>query len=421
VAAALLLLGPKALPAGGQLPSPSAAELGLGGRSAAVSRGFAAIQGNPAGLAMPRAARKTWAVLPLHVGCALGPVSCGEVAEWSGRDTPDAVREGWLQQVEAYGRQDVRARGSATLAAAAIGKFGFQLSTAAAGGARLNPDASELILFGNVGRTGEPRVFRFGGSSLDVYAVTTAALGVGFPLEVEIGGAADQFFAVGATLKYTAGNMLYLGRDLGSYFSGEPLELWLRLPVVQTDGPALRAGDGLGLDLGFQWEAAPWSVGLSVQNVVSTFRWDVDRLVFRPVTALITDDDADSDFAPRPASEAPAALLDAVRSFRFGPRARLGLAKTVSPRAQLFGQLDARLGRSADPGPPTELGVALEYALHERLPVGVHGSVLNGGVRVGGGAGVRLGALHVAGAVSYRSADHLGGPDWMLSVSSRGR
>jgi hypothetical protein len=419
-AALLLLLLGSAARAGAQLPSPSAAELGLGGRSAAVARGFAAVAGNPAGLGMPRLARTAWAVLPVHVGCAMGPVSCGEVAEWGDREVPEAVREGWVEQIESHGREDVRARGGVTPLAIAVGWVGFQLTTSVGGGARLNPDASEIFLFGNAGRGAEPRVFRFGGSSLDAYAVTTAAVGVGIPLDVEIGDAPGQAFAVGATLQYSAGNALYVGRDLGTFFSGEPLELWVRFPLVQTDGPALRAGDGVGLDLGFQWDAAPWSVGLAVQNVVNTFAWDVERLVFRPVTALITDDEADSDFAPRPASDAPEVLLDAVRAFGFGPRLRVGVAKALSQRTRVFGQLDARLAPSSTTDPPGELGAALEYSLEASLPLRVHASVLNGGVRVGGGAGFRIGWLTVSAAGSYRSDHDLGGPDWMLTLSKGG-
>jgi hypothetical protein len=370
---------------------------------------------------MPRASRVTLSVLPVGLGCALGPVTCAELADWGGESTPDAVREGWLQGIERRGRQSGHFHGSLTLAAASIGPFGFQLSSEALGGAELNPDAAELLLFGSVGRTGEPRDFHLAGSSLDAYAVTTAAVAVGVPLEVEIGDAPAQSFAVGATLKYTFGNALLVARDLGSFFSGDPLEVWTRFPVVQARGtPTLRAGGGVGLDLGFQWEASGWSFGLDLENLVNTFAWNLDALIFRSGTALFNQEGGESDFLARPAAEASEALLDEVRAFRFGPRLRLGFARTMDPRTTLFSQLDLRAGQSSDRSPDAEAGLGVEYRVLERLPLRAHASVLDGGVRLGGGLGLRVGRVHLGGAVSSRSDAGVNGPDWIFTVSFGG-
>jgi hypothetical protein len=370
---------------------------------------------------MPRASPVTASVLPVGVGCGLGPVTCAELADWGGEWTPHPVREGWLRGIEQRGRQSGRFQGSLTLAAASVGLFGFQLSSEALGGADLNPDAAELLLFGNVGRTGEPRDFHLNGSSLDAWAVTTAALAVGIPLDVEIGDAPAQSFAVGATLKYTFGNALFLARDLGSFFSGDPLEVWTRFPVLQARGtPTLRAGDGVGVDIGFQWEAGPWSFGLGFENVVNTFSWNVDALVFRSGTALFNQDESESDFVSRPATEASQALLDEVRAFRFGPRLSFGFARIVDPRTSLFTQLDLRLGRSSDRLPDAEAGAGFEYRPLQRLPLRAHVSLLDGGVRLGGGVGLRVGPVHLGGAVSSRSDAGLQGPDWIFTVSFGG-
>ena len=153
---------------------------------------------------------------------------------------------------------------------------------------------------------------------------------------------------------------------------------------------------------------------------MNTFRWDLDELVFRPGTALLTQDSGESDFAPRPAEEAPPALLDAVRAFRFGRRATFGFGYALDPRASLYGQLDVAVGESSDRATGAEAGVGIEYRLLERLPLRAHASMLDGGVRLGGGAGLRVGSVHLSGAGSFSANDGLRGPSWMLAVSFGG-
>jgi hypothetical protein len=389
-----------ALPSMAQLPNASAAELGMGTRSVATARGFAAVALNPAGLGMPRTERFTVAAFPLRIGAALGPVTLWDVGEFDGRRIPDAVREVWLQRIEASGSQTALAEGSFTAAAVSSGSFGFQLSTLAVLGGELNPDAAELVLFGNAGRTGEPREFRLAGSRLDAWMVTTAAIAGALPLPTEIGDAPNQSFAVGATLQLISGNALYLARDLGSFFSGDPLEIWLRFPVVHTEpGRNLAmSGKGVALDLGFQWEADPWAMGLAVSNLVSFFSWDEDELSFRPGTALFTQDDQQDDFTPRPAADAPAGVLAEVRAFRFGPRIAAGASRDfdVGPGLRVAGQLDLALGDSSVPDPAFEVGLGAELQATPRVPVRAHAALLSGGGRLGGGVGATLGRALVS-------------------------
>jgi hypothetical protein len=413
-----------ALPSAAQLPNASAAELGMGTRSVATARGFAAVALNPAGLGMPRGEGLTAAVAPLRLSAALEPVSLWDVGEFNGRRIPDAVREAWLQRIEGTGRQTARLDGGITVAAVSSGSFGFQLSTLAVGGAELNPDASELLLFGNAGRTGAVREFRLAGSRLDGWMVTTAAIGVGLPLPVEIGDAPGQSFAVGATLKVILGNVLYLARDLGSFVSGDPFEVWLRFPVVHTR-PGRNTeigGKGLALDLGFQWEADPWAIGLTGSNLLSGFSWDEDDLFFRPGTALFTSADQEDDFTPRPASDAPAGVLAEVRAFRFGPRVSAGASRSVAfgSGLRLAGQLDLALGESSARDPDYELGVGGELMATPRVPVRAHASVLSGGARLGGGVGAALGRALVSLSGTWVTAGAQAASAVMLTVSIGG-
>lgn len=404
-AGALLALALGAPVCEAQLPSPNAAALGLGDRTAAGVRGFAAVAANPAGLGMPRPTRFTLAPLPFRLGGGMGPVTLADLAEHDGRDVPDAVREAWLQRIEARGEQTGRGEAGLTLAAGSVDRVGFQLSTLAVATAELNPDAAELLLFGNAGRTGEPRELHLGGSSFDAWVVTTLAVGVGIPLDVEIGDADGQAFAIGATLKLMDGNALWLGRDLGSFVAGEPFEVWLRFPVIQTRPGDLETGAarGVGLDVGFQWEMPGWRAGLAATNVVNTFRWKLDELVFRPGTALFTQDASEADFTPRPAAEAPLPLRQAVQAFRFARRVAGALERRTGARTTLHAQLDARIGGGADGRAPFEAGLGVEHRPTPRLPLRAHASALSDGYRLGGGAGVVVGPARLDGAASYVS------------------
>jgi len=409
--------------ASAQLPSASAADLGLGHRTVSAARGFSAVAANPAGLGMPRPFRSSWTILPVGAGSALGPVTFSDLAEYDGRQVPHSVREGWIRRIEARGGQEGRLAGSITAAALAHGRFGFQLSIGAEGSADLNPDAAELLLFGNVGRTGEERDFRLAGSRMDAHVVTTAALSWALPLDIEIGDAPGQSFSVGATVKYVHGHTLLLARDLGSFLSGEPLEVWLRFPVVQTaTGQSVRgAGRGVALDVGAQWQAGPWKVGALAQNLVETFGWNIDHLEFRPGTALFQDSDGEADFDARPAVEAPSALLAQVQDFRFGTAFSSGAAYRFHDRLELMVQMDFRGRRRADRAPRIEGGLGLEWRFLDRVPLRAHASASSQGVRIGGGGSVRAGrTVQLSGATSFVS----GGPRdlvfGMLGVSVEG-
>ena len=76
---------------------------------------------------------------------------------------PDAVRDEWLAQVLEAGGQTGSVSAGGTPIALTIGPVGIQVSSrASAEVADLSTDAAELLLYGNAGRTGEPRDFDLG-------------------------------------------------------------------------------------------------------------------------------------------------------------------------------------------------------------------------------------------------------------------
>jgi hypothetical protein len=426
-------------PARGQIPSPSAASLGLGGAEVATVRGFAAIAGNPAGLGMRGNERLTISALPWLFGTSLGPVSLTDVGEWDGRFIPDEVKEGWLQRIEADGEERGDVDLQVTLLSMSRGRFGLQLSSVGAAAPELNPDAAELVLFGNEGRRHAPHDFHLAGSSIDAWMVSSLSLAYARPLDLRIGSSEEQSFSVGGTLSYLMGNVLFVGRDLGSFFSGDPLVVWLRFPMVQTDAPKLfklatigyplfclaclgnQSGRGAALNVGAQWESGDVSAGATIENVVNTFGWDVDELITRPGALLFTTDEEESgsDFDPRPANEAPDEVLASVRDFGFPLRARLGASIRRSEEVTLFGSLGARLGRAtpATLDPAAQATAAVEYRRWSRVPLQAHVTLMDGGFRIGGGASTTLGRVLLSSAGSLGSLNGRSGYQLMLAAS----
>lgn len=402
--------------AASQLPNASAAALATTGGTASAS-GYAALAWNPANLALPGDGRVTLAILPAGVVLGLGPVSLGDIADQGDRFVPAATREAWLQRIREAGGQRGAAGGDVTYVAGSVGRVGFQLGTTARSLSRLNPDAAELLLFGNAGR-GEPRDLALAGSSLDVAVASTAALGYAHPLRLPDGSR----LAVGATFKYTVGHLLVTGRDAGSVARAEPVGLELRFPVVHTDTSlAFDNGGGPGLDLGVSWQRGGWTAGVVLGNVVNGFRWDEERMLFRPGEALFTGDSTRTGFDARPLAEAPGELrgwVDRVRPARW---LAAGAAVRLSPRLALNAEARTALEERTAFDPPTRLGVGAELRPVPWLPLRAGAALVDEGLQLGAGAGVVLGPLRLDGALAHRDDEAGGSTVGLVTLSFGGR
>lgn len=333
-ATALLAL---AAPASAQLPSASARALGLADNYTAVARGYAAVSWNPAGLAMRDTPGWSVALLPVRGVGGLDPVTTSDLAEWDGEVVPDEVRRGWLEEIRAEGSQRGHGGGDLTLVAFNVGRFGAQVGTVARGTMSISPDAAELLLFGNAGRTGEPGEFSGSGSSLDVLAATTAAVGYGHPFR--LGAGPDSRAAIGVTVKFTLGHYVLHGEDNGSRLSDDPLEGRLDFPIVHTDSASEgENGTGVGLDLGFAWTSGALTVGASVQNVFNSFGWDESELSWRPGQAFFDTDSTSSDFDAQPVETAPQDVADFVDDLGFERVVSLGIAYDAGARLTVNGR-----------------------------------------------------------------------------------
>lgn len=396
-AAASLWLGGAALlgaaaDAAGQVPGPDARALGRAHGGVAVARGLAAPTLNPAGLGMATEPGFSVALPVLEVGTRLGPVGLADVAAFEGRTVPIATREEWLRRVEAGGGQTGGGAARLTPLAVGLGRVALRVSTTAAGTARLNPDAVELLLFGNSGRSGSAGDFTLEGSRLDLFAASTFSAGVGVPV---LEGATGPRLAVGATLKRTVGHALALARDDGSRLEGDPVAIDVAFPLLhtRTGAPENTAGRGFGLDLGVAAESGRWALGAAVHDVVSTFAWDEASVVYRPGRALFEADRRRADVAELPLAEAPHRIRRLVDEAGFGPKLGVGAAYRASPTLTVSADFRRGFGGGLDPGPRTRVGGAVETAATSFLALRAGAARTGEGFELAAGGDVRAGPV----------------------------
>lgn len=394
----VVALAVSALPVSAQLPQASASALGVGFNTTASARGFSAITNNPAGLGHPGTGAFSLAVPALTAQSGLGPVTLLDLAEWEDRRLPDATKTEWLSRVDQSGGQTGSLDAGVTAFALQLGSIGFQLSSVAGGSVALAPDAVELYLYGNAGRTGMAEDFDLEGSAINGFGLTTAAVAFGMKLAPGIYG--------GATGKYTVGHGIVMGRSQGTTLGSDPLELEVDFPVIvlRTEDPELKNGSGLGLDVGVIIDRPGVSIGARIENIVSTFEWSLDGLSYVPAQALFNSDGQDSDFDERPASEAPADLLAEVAEATIKPVFSAGIQLEMSPQLSVTADLRKRVEGGLALGPAFHAGVGAEVKVLPFLPLRGHLAKVSGGLQVGGGASIVLGPVNLTGAGAMRTS-----------------
>ncbi|HET9950056.1 MAG TPA: DUF5723 family protein [Longimicrobiales bacterium] len=397
----LALLAATAVPASAQLPQASAAALGLGSTMTASARGFAAVANNPAGLGHPESPGFSMALPGVAAEAGMGPIHLTSLLDHGDQVVPYDVRVDWLAQVAATGGQTGPESAAGTPLALSAGPFGFQISSRAGSRVALNPDAVELLLFGNAGRAGEPRDFDLAGSAIDAYALSTAALSFGFQ-------AAPSLY-LGVTGTYTMGHGLVVARDAGSTVTADPVTVQVDLPSLASSWDDMSfpydGGSGFGMDVGAIWDGPGVTIGATVQNVFNTFEWDLEALDYRPGAALLAMGESSSDFDERPATEAPAELLEEVEKLGIAPVASVGAEMSLGV-IRLQADVRKRLADGLELDPDFHAGVGAELTAIGFLPLRAHVAAVSGGVQVGGGASLVLGPVHLSGAGALRTQEH---------------
>lgn len=323
---------------------------------------------------------------------------------------PATVKEEWLGLITTAGGQAGSLGLGVTPLALSAGPVGFQLSTIVGGELNLDPDAAELLLYGNAGRTGAPRDFDLEATTLDGWALSTAALSLGVRL-------ADRLY-LGATGKYTVGNGLLVGRDMGSVVASDPLGVAVEFPTLvnRSDDPEFDNGSGFGLDLGMMVEGPGITLGVAVQNVVSTFEWTLDGLSYVPGEALFETDTTFSDFDERPASAAPAGLRQIAEGMTLEPVVAVGAAIAL-PLVRLQADVRKRTGEGLALGPRFHAGLGIELTALSVLRPRVHAAVITDGMQFGGGASLVLGPFNLTAGAALRTGEVRDATLGMLTIS----
>ncbi len=393
-------------PATAQLPQASATALGLGFNTTASARGFAALANNPAGLSMDDGPGFSLAVAAVAVETGLGPISLRDLVDYEGQLVPDAVKSEWIQRVAESGSQAGTIGAGATPVAFSVGSLGFQLSAQVGGEVNLGPDAVELLLFGNAGRTGSAGDYDLEGSSLDAFVLSTAAVGYGFQVSPQL--------HLGVTGKYTVGTGLVVGRDAGSVLQSDPLLAQIEFPVLFTDfedefgnerDGAFDNGSGLGLDVGAIWVGPSLTVGATIQNLISTFEWDLAGFSYTPGQAVFDGEDGESNFDEFPADAAPQVLLTAAEELTLKPAFAVGVQLEATSLLRVTADLRKRTSGGLSVGPDFHLGAGAELRALSFLPVRAHLAKVSEGFQVGGGASLVLGPVNLSGGVALRTGD----------------
>lgn len=381
--------------AGAQLPSASPAALGMGDNYTALARGFGAVAWNPANLGLPGNPRFSLALLGVRGSSDLGPVSTADVARYQGVALPDEVRTNWMQRIQDEGGEQGQVGGGITYLGASYGRFAMQLSSAVSGDANLSPDAMELLLYGNAGRTGAVRAMRLDGAHVTGALTTTAALSWARPLDLVLGR-----LSIGATAKYITGNALVHGQDGGSYLSANASEINVRFPLIMSDtgGAASSAnhGHGIGLDVGGAWQGGPLTAGLVLQNIVNTFRWDASGFFYKPINGYYSADTSYSQSgAALPLDSAPASMRDWLGAQRFKPALSAGVAFQATRALVLTADLRHELGDGMRVGDRTHTGFGAELRAIPFVPLRVGVSTVTGGWALAGGTGIEVGPVNL--------------------------
>jgi hypothetical protein len=420
--AALAIMAPAGVAA--QVANPLPQAVGMGGSYTALARGLGAPAWNPAGLGMPDNPGFSITLLPVDVATGLGPITLGDFADYDGRLIPHSTRSRWLDEIARAGGEEGTADADVTYLALSVGRVALSASSSVRSRVDMAPDVAELVLFGNAGLTGEPRDQLLEGSAFDLAATTTFAASFAVPLAVRLGPTPDQRLAIGATLTYTIGNVLVMGREDGGSVGTDPLAVHVRFPLVHTPfpdsaesfhGDDLSNGSGVGLDVGAAWQGGAVSAGVVIRNLISTFEWDTASLEYREGIATWDADTTYSSFEEKPIETAPDALLSRVDDlYTFSPVLAAGAAVDVSTELTVTGEVRHALEDDLTVGAQSHLGVGALLRVVPFLPIRAGVAVISGGYQLSGGLGLRLAGIELSAAAGYRDGEL--GDDTVIAV-----
>jgi len=416
--------------AGAQQLNTSAAAAGVGGNFIARARGYDAVAWNPANLGLPGNPGFSITILPVTASFTLDPITLADIKSVQDQKAPNVVsratRQSWLDKVTAAGGETGTPSGGMNVALSA-GPFALQVGMTAFGAVKLNPDAVQAILFGNVAPDGSVRTLNFQNSKYNGGAVTTTALSYGHAFGERKEG--NGIFAFGATVKMITGNAVSMGQDAGSSINANGGTI--AFPSVGTrtsqdcrddtgqikagcavmnDAGFFSNGSGFGADIGVSWLRDKLGLSAAIQNVFNTFSWDQSTLAYRPGSGQFDVSGDTTNFDEQAFANAPVSLKNAIANYKFKPTISAGLAYEL--RRDVTLSADVRQQMASDDaviiGPKTSLGAGVEYRGIPTISLRGGAGYITGGSVFSFGAGLRFGHYELGGAVALQQGDNKG-------------
>jgi hypothetical protein len=408
--AAAALAGGWPVLAGAQIVTGSPQAAALAGNGTMVSRGTRALGVNPALLGVRKRPSFSIALPATSFGATTDPITFKDIKPYQRTVVPHSVAESWLQRITDAGGLRTTAALQGDVLGLSIGPIAASLSAIGEATATLPPELAELLLFGNAGRTGEARDLTITGGAARTWGAGVVSLGFGRQLPLRITGSADESFSLGVTGKYVASPGMAAMVTPSGRITSDPIGSDITVPFLvfnETKGGGVGA-TGYGLDIGAAWSAGPLALGVTLHDVVNTFRYRIESARVYRGYALATEDSSgaymEEDLALDDPTVDPAIRArahDLVKQARFTPTLRVSGAFTPMSWLTVTSDALAHSG-SADALtslPKLSVGLGAEARLLSFLPV-------RGGVRVGNGyttlragAGLRLFALRIDGAI----------------------
>lgn len=425
VAAALFALI-AVLPASAQLANADISNVGLSDNATATARRFGAIAVNPAGLALPGS---EFSLIPIVLSArgtvGISPVALWDVKGFEGKRIDENTKADWMRKIDQDGER-ISASFEVSPLALTFRNLGLQMSSVAAVHGSVPPDVAEVLLYGNAGRTGEPKTLDLEDGKVDVYAMSSAGLAFALPIPgVADWGIGADHLAVGVTAKYVMGHVLAAARTSGNLTAdpaGAELDAWLVYTDYGKTGNLL-GSHGIGLDVGVMAGFGDLAVGAAVQNAFNTFSWAPSTLRFQPMKGELKLDPrqtgSSTPFETTATSyeDAPDVVKAVISKLTFVPAMRLGAAYDVLDDLTISGDVHYRFGdEGIILGPGIHVGVGVEYRVLEWLHLMGGGAWVTGGIQFGGGAAFILGPVNVATAMGIAPGGFTG--QFVLSIET---
>jgi hypothetical protein len=388
VRVALGLVALSSATASAQLSNASTAATGLGGAFTARAQGYNAVYWNPANLAMPGNPGFSLSIGAVDGNAGIKPLDYTSLSKYFGKNVPHEVREQWLADIEKEGAERGDLFGAVTGIGLNIGRLGFQVAAKSVSQLDVAPGAMEALLFGNAGRDSTFHELPLDGSRIRSTAFSTAAVSYGMPF----GLIPLPNFSLGFTGKFIKGQGVMVARDAGSAIDSLPD--WLFPTVITNDSTRqdlTGAGSGFGLDIGAAWTIPGFRFGVSVQNVMNTFRWDTTTMELREATGYLNYGGNDATKgAPQAYDLAPADLREEVAGMRFKPVIAAGVAMDWIPTMTLSADIRQQVAGGIEVGPESLLAAGAEWRIIPLLPLRGGVQMMTGGFGISGGVGLRL-------------------------------